>query len=273
MGDIISERTPLLIAAEINIIKHQTEEMVLNNFIEIGRRLTEVKIMIKHGEWGKWLKESVGFSQNRAEKLMRLFDAYGGQQLALRGAGGQAQELPNLSYTHALILLGVPEEDRAQFINDIDIESITTRELQQAVNDLKRSQQEKAGIQKTLDEEKEKNTQLAKECDNLKKETSDLRKSKQELQQDVEKKAMENKKLTENSNLKSYQRVSNELAAAQIKLLTGKVAFRYETLDKAFKELMYEMDLLAKIDPQVHAEYKKMVNDFLIKAMEKRMGN
>lgn len=82
------------------------------------------------------------------------------------------------------------------------------------------------------------NTQLVKECDNLKKETKDLRKSKQELQQDVEKKEMEKKKLTENSNLKSYQRVSNELAAAQIKLLNGKVAFRYETLDKAFKELI-----------------------------------
>ncbi|WP_068962503.1 DUF3102 domain-containing protein [Desulfosporosinus sp. BG] len=273
MGDIISERTPLLIAAEINIIKHQTEKMVLNNFIEIGRRLTEAKGLFKFGEWAKWLKESVGFSQSRAEKLMRLYDAYGLQQPALRGSEAQALELPNLSYTHALILLGVPEEDRAQFINDIDIESLTTRELQLAVNDLKQSQQEKAGLQTALNDEKEKNTQLARECDNLKKETNDLRKSKQELQQDVEKKVMENKKLTENSNLKSYQRVSNELAAAQIKLLTGKVAFRYETLDKAFKELTYEMDLLAKIDPQVHGEYKKILNDFLIKAMEKRMGN
>ncbi|WP_042332060.1 DUF3102 domain-containing protein [Desulfosporosinus orientis] len=273
MGDIIPERTPLLIAAEINIIKQQTEKMVLNNFIEIGRRLTEAKVLFKYGEWGKWLKESVGFSQNRAEKLMRLYEAYGSQQLALRGTGMQAQELPNLSYTHALIILGVPEEDRAQFISDIDIESMTTRELQQAVDDLKQSQQEKAGLQKALNDEKEKNTQLAKECDNLKKETNDLWKSKQELQQDVEKKAMENKKLTENSNFKSYQRVSNELAAAQIKLLTSKVAFRYETLGKAFKELTFEMDLLAKIDPQVYGEYKKMVNDFLIKAMQERMGN
>lgn len=104
---------------------------------------------------------------------MRLYDAYGRQQPALRGAGAQAQELPNLSYTHALILLGVPDEDRARFINDIDIESLTTRELQQAVNDLKQSQQEKAGLQKALDDEKEKNTQLTKECDNLKIETND----------------------------------------------------------------------------------------------------
>ncbi|MDQ7095212.1 DUF3102 domain-containing protein [Desulfosporosinus sp. PR] len=273
MGDIIPEPTRLLLAAASNIIKHPPEKIVLNNLIEIGRRLTEAKGLIKYGEWGKWLKESVGFSQNRAEKLMRLYEAYGSQQPALGDAGAQARDLPNLSYTHALILLGVPEEDRAQFISDIDIESMTTRELQQAVNELKQSQQAKAGLQKTLDEEKEKNLQLAKECDNLKKETDDLRKSRQELQQNVEKKVMENKKLAEHSNLRSYQRVSNELAATQIKLLTSKVAFRFESLDKAFKELTYEMNLLAKIDPQVHGEYKKMLNDFLIKAMQERMGS
>ncbi len=203
---------------------------------------------------------------------MRLYEEFGSLQSALGDAGALGRELPNLSYTHALILLGVPEEDRAQFISDIDIEGMTTRELEQAVNDLKQSKQEKEGLQKALAEEKENNIRLAQERDNLKKETNDLRKSKQELQQDVEKKAMENKKLAENSNLKSYQRVSNELAAAQIKLLTAKIAFCYESLDKVFKELTYEMDLLAKVDSQVHGEYKKMLNGFLIKAMEARMG-
>lgn len=67
------------------------------------------------------------------KSFSRLYEAYGSQQPALRGTGAQAQELPNLSYTNALILLGVPEEDRAQFISDIDIESMTIRELQQAV--------------------------------------------------------------------------------------------------------------------------------------------
>lgn len=89
---------------------------------------------------------------------------------------------------------------------------------------------------------------------------------------DVKKKTLENKKLAENSNLKSYQRVSNQLAAAQIKLLTSKIAFCFESLEKAFKELSYEMDLLAKVDAQVHEEYAKKLNGFLIKTMEERMG-
>ena len=37
----------------------------------------------------------------------------------------------------------VPEENRAQFIAELDIDNISTRELKKAVNDLKQSQEEK----------------------------------------------------------------------------------------------------------------------------------
>ena len=39
MSDSVTERTPPVIAVEINMIKQQTEKVVLNNAIEIGRRL------------------------------------------------------------------------------------------------------------------------------------------------------------------------------------------------------------------------------------------
>jgi hypothetical protein len=39
------------------------------------------------------------------------------------------------------------------------------------------------------------------------------------------------------------------------------------------KHLEYEkLTRFASLDPDVHAAYKKMVNDFLIKAMKERMG-
>ncbi|AET70562.1 type IIA topoisomerase (DNA gyrase/topo II, topoisomerase IV), A subunit [Desulfosporosinus orientis DSM 765] len=266
------ERTLPLIAAEINIIKEQTKKIVLSNFVEIGRRLAEAKSQIKYGEWGTWLKEEVGFSQRRAEKLMLLYDAYGSLGPALAEDGAQDGKLPNLNYTHALILLGVPEEDRVQLISDMDLESMTTRELEQVVNELKQTKQEQADLQKNLAEESEKTIQLAEEVNRLKKESDELRRSQQKLQQDLEKKVLEHQKLAQNSNLKSYQRVSNELAAVQIKLLTSKIAFRYEALEKVYNELSYEMNLLAKVDAQVHGEYQKMLNGFLVKAMEARMG-
>ncbi|MHB8127363.1 MAG: DUF3102 domain-containing protein [Desulfitobacteriaceae bacterium] len=51
MSNLITERTPLVIAAEINMIKHQTEKVIFHNVVEIGRRLKEAKEILQHGEW------------------------------------------------------------------------------------------------------------------------------------------------------------------------------------------------------------------------------
>jgi len=286
MSDSITERTPPVIAVEINMIKQQTEKVVLNNAIEIGRRLKEAKDLIPYGEWGKWLTESVSYTERTAQKLMLVFDAYGDKQPAALNAGEQTQRLPNMNYSQALILLAVPEEEREQFIAEMDIENMSVRELQKAVKDRDqalqdreqafqdrdRTLQEKADLQKALDGEKGKITQLIKERDNLKTKAGDLQKSKQALEQDVEKKQLENDKLKEKTAYKSIQRMSDNLTAAYNKVAANKIAFLYENLDKAFKELAYEMTKFASIEPDVHAAYKKMVNDFLIKAMQERMG-
>lgn len=138
--------------------------------------------------------------------------------------------------------------------------------------DLDLALQEKVDLQKALNGEKGKNTQLTKERDNLKTKAGDLQKSNQALEQDVEKKQLENDKLKEKTAYKSIQRMSDNLTAAYNKVAANRIAFLYENLDKAFKELAYEMTKFASIDPDVHAAYRKMVNDFLIKAMQVRMG-
>ena len=61
------------LASEINLITEQTKQMVLMNFIELGKRLTEAKAMVKHGEWGNWLKERVNYSQRTANNMMKLY--------------------------------------------------------------------------------------------------------------------------------------------------------------------------------------------------------
>ncbi|MCM1565904.1 MAG: DUF3102 domain-containing protein [Dehalobacter sp. 4CP] len=77
MDNPASERTPLVIAAEINMITCQTKKILLTSAIEIGRRLLEAKDLVKHGEWGKWLAESVSYSQKTAERLIKLYQEYG----------------------------------------------------------------------------------------------------------------------------------------------------------------------------------------------------
>lgn len=135
MGSLTLERTPTIIAAEINNIKDQTKKMLLFNSIEIGRRLTEAKTMVNHGEWGKWLEESVDYSQSTANNLMRIFDEYGANQLSLFDNNAKSQALGNLSYTQAVALLGLPREERDQFIEEHDLSSMSTRELQQTIKE------------------------------------------------------------------------------------------------------------------------------------------
>ena len=100
--DVISGRTTQVIAAEINLIKYQAERIYLAAAVEIGRRLTEAKALLKYGEWGKWLEESVDFSQSRANKLMRIFKEYGAGLLT----SSNSDPDPNLNYSQAVLLLG-----------------------------------------------------------------------------------------------------------------------------------------------------------------------
>ena len=65
MSDIIVARDPEIVAAEILTIQQQARKMMLVYAVEIGKRLCEVKEMIPHGEWGKWLEKSVSYSQTR----------------------------------------------------------------------------------------------------------------------------------------------------------------------------------------------------------------
>lgn len=151
-------RTPVLIAAEINSIKEQTRKMVLNNSIEIGRRLVEAKTMVAHGEWGRWLAESVDYSQSTANNLMRISEEYG-NQLALFSSDVNSQALGNLTYTQAVALFGIPADEREKFVEEHDVSSMSTRQLQQAIKEKqaleKKLQESEAQVKKAQQEKQE----------------------------------------------------------------------------------------------------------------------
>jgi hypothetical protein len=160
-------RTPILIAAEINSIKEQTKKMLLVNSIEIGRRLVEAKTLVPHGEWGKWLEESVDYSKSTANNLMKIFDQYGADQLTIFGAEAKSQALGNLSYTQAVALLGVPAEERESFIKENDVEKMSTRELHQAIKEKQEAEKKLKEAEELAKKEKAAREKLAKEFQKL----------------------------------------------------------------------------------------------------------
>lgn len=114
-------RTIDTIAAEINGIKEQVRATVVSGAIEIGRRLKEAKSLVPYGEWGAWLERSVDYSERTAQNMMRIADEYGKTD---------PQALADLSVTQAVLLLGVPAEERGAFLAENDVPSMSTRELQ-----------------------------------------------------------------------------------------------------------------------------------------------
>ena len=49
--------------------------------IEIGRRLTEAKARLKHGEWLPWLREKEEYSEPSAPNFKRITREYGNTNL------------------------------------------------------------------------------------------------------------------------------------------------------------------------------------------------
>ncbi|CDX00548.1 hypothetical protein SDC9_09235 [bioreactor metagenome] len=295
MDDLTTERTPLLIATEINMIKQQTGKILLAGAIEVGRRLKEAKELLPHGEWLKWLEESVSYTDRRAQKLMRIFDAYGSQQISPAGAVSlkagalnsgsptsedqvQKQGPPNLNYTQALLLLGVPEEERSQLMEGLDLESMTTRELEKAIQERKQAAaerdqalQENAELQKTVEERDSRVTHLTKEVDGLKKKAEELAGAKTKEEVKVEKLSMDLESKKQSTSAKAIDRMSRNLDAAYHKAKANRIAFLYESMERNFRELRYELEEFAAKEPETYEVYRDKVVDFLTKGMKEKL--
>lgn len=109
-----------VITSEIKDICRQAQSMALMYAVEIGRRLTEAKEVLPHGEWGEWLKNEVEFSQRSANNFMKLFQEYGSEQLSFFSFNVNSQTFANLSYSKALALLAVPEDEREAFADVLE---------------------------------------------------------------------------------------------------------------------------------------------------------
>lgn len=129
-----SGKPPEILAAEIRTIKSQTGRMVLNASIEVGRRLTEAKAKLPHGSWGEYLKNEVDYSPSQAQNLMRVFREYGSDQQSLFGGEAKSQTFGNLTYSKALSLLSISdEEERERFAIENDVEHMSVRKLNEAL--------------------------------------------------------------------------------------------------------------------------------------------
>lgn len=138
------------ITAEIRTIQDSVRRTALSGAIEIGRRLTEAKELLQHGEWGDWLKREFEFSQSTASRLMQLFREYGADQGSLFGTETKYATLQNISVSNALRLIAIPDEEREEFAAEHDIEHKSAREVDELIRQRQEADARAAAAEKAL---------------------------------------------------------------------------------------------------------------------------
>ena len=144
MSEIITTtgRSINTVTAEIVAISNQAAQMAYMSMIEIGKRLVEAKEMVPHGEWSSYLKHEVNFSQRTASNFMRIYER------SLNGANSQT--FANLGYSHIVKLLALPDEELEEFAEEHDVQSMSVRQLDQAIRERDEARKKQADTEAAL---------------------------------------------------------------------------------------------------------------------------
>ena len=270
MNEIQIQRTPDIIGAEIRGLTQQAKRMTLWFGIEIGRRLTEAKEILDHGQWLPYLKEQTEFSQPTASRFMKLYDEYGAKQTSLFGAELNYSTLNNLSISNALRLLAVPEDEREKFAADNDVEHMSTRELDELIRQRDDAEQRAARAEEQVqqaadgaakaDEQYQKAKQelhlLREKLGNAEaqkaaaeKELSELRARPVEVAVEVDEKAVEEAVTAARAKndaewAEKMAKVKNELSDAELK--TEKLKAKIKKAEERAEEKAAELERLKK---------------------------
>ena len=222
------------LAAEINTIKRQTQKIMMEAAVEIGRRLVEAKGAVGHGGWGLWLERNVDYSERTAQNLIRIFQEYGEGQQSLFG-GSNPQAFADLTYTQAVALLGIKDPDeRAEFVESHDVQNMTSRELADAIK-------ERDEARAALEEEKEKREKAETESQDLQKNIDALEEARKEAQEseggepDEETKkrieTIEREKATLEAKLKEVKKERDEAAKQRKEMANAEIELMKERDD------------------------------------------
>ena len=139
MNELAVAARPLaVIEAELDMLDYDTwqkEVALAKNYIELGRRLEEVKAQLAHGEWGPLLEQR-GYAQAKAVKLMKVFRAYGNAQQSLFGSETKSQAFDNWGFQKLVQLLAIKDDsEREQFVVEHNVEAMSTRELDKVLKE------------------------------------------------------------------------------------------------------------------------------------------
>lgn len=153
--------TPLhVLAQEARVY---SESFVLNT-LNLGRVLTEAKKQVKHGEWADWVRENTGgMSVRNAQQFMQAYARFGNKE-AFAG----------IDKSKMYKMLSLPAGTEDAFIEQHDVASMTSREVEEAVRQVRAEMNAQlAQERKARKEAEERADELEREKDSVPEEVKD----------------------------------------------------------------------------------------------------
>ena len=105
------------------------ENQAVVSYWEIGKRLSQAKEQIGHGNWENWVDKNLGYTPRTARRLMKVYTEYSNRTA-----------LTDLTFNKALALTSIKDEDeRQEFVENHKVEDMTTRQLQAEIKEYKKN--------------------------------------------------------------------------------------------------------------------------------------
>lgn len=102
------------------------------NMWQLARVFLEAKELVQHGQWKEWLEENADVSVRTAEDMIASYKRFGGRA-----------PFEALSPSQTFKLLPLPAGTEDQFMADHDVPNMTTREIQEAVKQVRAEAQQR----------------------------------------------------------------------------------------------------------------------------------
>ena len=205
MVDTNGERTLKVIGTEIRehvVLMEYHKRGSIMEAIEIGRRLQEAREKAKHGEWMGFLERETPFSHDKANNLIKVFEAYGSPQKSLSDAAvANSDTYRNLNYSQALIMAAMEPDEREAFMLKNDVENMSVRALKEAIQERNAAQGEIETLKKKLAEAQKSDEGTALRIASLEEQLDDARAAAEQAKADKAHVEESNRKMAEDMRL------------------------------------------------------------------------
>jgi chromosome segregation ATPase len=198
---------------------------------------------------------------------MRIFDEYGSNQITFLGDNAKSKAFANLSYTQAIAMLGVPSEERENFIQEHDLDNMSTRELQKAIKEREEAIKEKKEAEKAAQDasnnlEKEKLARLKaeREAETLSKKLQDYRVQRENYLQQIDEYKAKLKEAENSGNAEEIEILTKKLSGlnGEVEKLRAANEELETKLNQPIEVITAEPQVIEKIPDEVVQELQEL---------------